>query len=108
MKLRSTQSVFLKTEELKKDYPVVMETDYELHPDTENVNEFYLSKLGKAVEALIDEQRICVDLFYLQGKCYQEVAEMTGYSMMQVKSYIQNGKRNLKIFIQNKYEQQAK
>jgi RNA polymerase sigma-70 factor (ECF subfamily) len=108
MKLRSVKSVFLKTEELKKDYPVVMETDYEPHLDNDNVNEVYLSHLGNAVEQLNDEQRICIEMFYLNGKCYQEVAETTGYSMKQVKSFIQNGKRNLKIIIQSNYEQQAK
>jgi len=35
-------------------------------------------------------------LFFLEQKCYQEVAELTGYSLKDVKSYIQNGKRNLK------------
>lgn len=108
MKLRSDQSVFLKTEELKKDYPVIMESDNELHLDNENENEFYLSHLGKAVEQLNEEQRICIEMFYMHGKCYQEVAETTGYSTKQVKSYIQNGKRNLKIIIQSNYEQQVK
>jgi RNA polymerase sigma-70 factor (ECF subfamily) len=37
------------------------------------------------------------NLFYLEKKSYQEISEETGFSMMQVKSYIQNGKRNLKI-----------
>jgi hypothetical protein len=36
-------------------------------------------------------------LFYLQEKCYQEVSSQTGYDLLKVKSYIQNGKRNLKI-----------
>ena len=108
MKLRSMQTVFLKSEELKKDYPVIMESEDELHLDTVDANEFYLSQLGGTIETLIDEQKNCIELFYLKGKCYQEVAEITGYSMLQVKSYIQNGKRNLKIFIQNKYERQAK
>lgn len=108
MKLRSDQSVFLKTEELKKDYPVIMESDNELHLDNENENEFYLSHLGKAVEQLNEEQRICIEMFYMNGKCYQEIAETTGYSTKQVKSYIQNGKRNLKIIIQSNYEQQVK
>jgi len=85
-----------------------METDYEPHLDNDNVNEVYLSHLGNAVEQLNDEQRICIEMFYLNGKCYQEVAETTGYSMKQVKSFIQNGKRNLKIIIQSNYEQQAK
>ena len=108
MKLRSEQSIFLKTEELKKDYPVIMESDNDLHLDNENENEFYLNHLGKAVEQLNNEQRICIEMFYLNGKCYQDVAETTGYSMKQVKSYLQNGKRNLKIIIQSNYEQQAK
>lgn len=108
MKLRSAQSVFLKSEELKKDYQVVMESDIDVHHDNENAKEFYLNHLGNAVQQLNDEQRICIEMFYLNGKCYQEVSETTGYSMNQVKSFIQNGKRNLKIIIQSNYEQQAK
>jgi RNA polymerase sigma factor (sigma-70 family) len=108
MKLRSEQSVFIKKEELKKDYPILMESDDEMHLNSENVNEAYLSHLEKAVDELNEEQKTCIELFYLQGKCYQEVAETTGFSMKQVKSFIQNGKRNLKIYIQSKYEQQAK
>jgi RNA polymerase sigma factor (sigma-70 family) len=108
MKLRSEQSVFIKNEELKKDYPILMESQEELHLNSETVNEAYLGHLEKAVDELNEEQKICIELFYLQGKCYQEVAETTGFSMKQVKSFIQNGKRNLKIYIQSRYEQQAK
>lgn len=56
--------------------------------------------LHQALEQLNDAQRKCVDLFYLQDKTYQGVSEETGFSMLQVKSYIQNGKRNLKTIIQ--------
>ena len=55
-----------------------------------------LSQLEEALKLLNDEQRKCLELFYLQQKSYQEVSDMTGYNMKQVKSYIQNGKRNLK------------
>lgn len=58
-------------------------------------------KLEKAVEDLTDEQRKCIELFYYQKKCYDEIAEITGYSYKQVKSYIQNGKRNLRISLNN-------
>ena len=58
--------------------------------------EAQLSQLEEALKLLNDEQRKCLELFYLQQKSYQEVAELTGYGMKQVKSYIQNGKRNLK------------
>jgi len=48
------------------------------------------------------EQKLCVILFYLEKKSYQEIAGNTGFSLLQVKSYIQNGKRNLKIAIEKK------
>lgn len=58
-----------------------------------------------ALNELNPEQRQCVTLFYLQKKTYQEIHETTGYSMLQVKSYIQNGKRNLKILIERKLKE---
>ena len=56
-----------------------------------------LELLSMAMLQLNKEQQLCVTLFYLQKKSYQQVAAETGYNMMQVKSHIQNGKRNLKI-----------
>lgn len=58
--------------------------------------------LNKALRELNKEQYECVNLFYLQKKTYQEVSAITGYSLLKVKSYIQNGKRNLKIIIEKK------
>lgn len=58
-------------------------------------------KLPEAIKKLSDEQRICIELFYLHEKSYREVAETTQYSMNQVKSFIQNGKRNLKLMLEN-------
>jgi RNA polymerase sigma factor (sigma-70 family) len=48
------------------------------------------------------EQQQCVTLFFLEHKSYLEISETTGFTMMQVKSHIQNGKRNLKLFIERK------
>ena len=61
-------------------------------------------KLMKAMEQLKEEQRICVELFYLKEKSYQEVQEITRFTYKQVKSYIQNGKRNLRIILENNNE----
>jgi RNA polymerase sigma-70 factor (ECF subfamily) len=47
-------------------------------------------------------QKTCVTLFYLQKKSYQEIVDYTGFSLLQVKSYIQNGKRNLKLLVAQK------
>ncbi len=71
-----------------------------VHLDIDNTKETQLTLMEKCMESLIEEQRKSVDLFYLQEKCYREVAEITGYEMLKVKSYIQNGKRNLKICIE--------
>jgi RNA polymerase sigma-70 factor (ECF subfamily) len=57
--------------------------------------EIALTKLETAMLSLKEEQRISIDLFFLQEKCYSEVTEITGYELKKVKSYIQNGKRNL-------------
>ena len=52
--------------------------------------------LAPALKKLKPEQKTCVELFYLDGKSYKEIADETGFSIKNVKSYIQNGKRNLK------------
>ncbi len=66
--------------------------------DTEEMeNEIKIKQIMKGIDGLKPEQKTCVKLFYLQQKCYDEVAEITGFSLKQVKSYIQNGRRNLKI-----------
>ncbi len=62
-------------------------------------DEQLLLHLEKAMTLLQDHQRVCVELFYLEKKSYQEVADLTGFDLKQVKSYIQNGKRNLKLHI---------
>lgn len=71
-----------------------------VHLDIDDTKETQLTIMEKCMETLSEEQRISVDLFYLQEKCYKEVADITGYDMLKVKSYIQNGKRNLKICIE--------
>jgi len=62
--------------------------------------EYHLSFMEQALGQLNNEQRVCVTSFYLQKQTYQQISESTGLSIMQVKSHIQNGKRNLKIQMQ--------
>lgn len=71
----------------------------EEHLDDAQVKEIHLDLLEKGLKELNAEQKTCVELFYLQNKSYVEIAEITGYELSKVKSYIQNGKRNLKIFM---------
>jgi len=64
-------------------------------------NEQKYKALEQAILKLKEVQRVCIELFYLKSKCYDEVAIETGYDLKKVKSYIQNGKRNLKLILQN-------
>ncbi len=72
-----------------------VEYDDEVHPAV--VKEEMLNKMEHAMTELNDDQRKCVELFYLEKKTYTDIMQLTGFTFMQVKSFIQNGKRNLKI-----------
>ncbi len=76
---------------------VIMETGHGGHLDDGPEIETNLAKLERCIEELGSEQKQCVQLFYLQQKCYKEITESTGFDLSKVKSHIQNGKRNLKI-----------
>ena len=65
-------------------------------------NEKMLTFMEDALQQLSNEQRLSIQLFYLDKKTYQQITNETGFNLMQVKSYIQNGKRNLKILIEKK------
>ena len=58
-----------------------------------------LDLMEEMIELLSEEQRICLKLFYLEKKSYLEIVEETKYELKKVKSYIQNGKRNVKILM---------
>lgn len=90
----------LETSFPENNLPEIVENEEEKHhiEDTEN----NIQRLENGMQLLAIEQRSCVELFYLQEKSYQEVAYLTGYSLNQVKSYIQNGKRNLYIYMTTK------
>jgi len=74
----------------------VMEMDGFSHLNSNDESEERIRKLHRAVGGLSPGQQQCLLLFYLDGKSYQEIAETTGFAMNEVKSFIQNGKRNLK------------
>lgn len=99
MQLRNKQALQKKGDEFAEYNSVFMENGIDSHLSFEKNSEEDFVNLDKAIAALNTEQKICIELFYLKGKCYQEVAELTGYGMNEVKSYIQNGKRNLKIYL---------
>ncbi|MFY9464414.1 MAG: sigma-70 family RNA polymerase sigma factor [Sediminibacterium sp.] len=76
----------------------------EEQPDTSEVRarEINLNLLEESLAELNPEQQTCITLFYLRKKSYQDICNHTGYSLLQVKSHIQNGKRNLKMIMEKK------
>ena len=62
-----------------------------------------LKSMEEALQTLSTEQRNCIERFYLLQESYQQISEATGYSLSQIKSYIQNGKRNLKLRLQQSF-----
>ena len=86
--------------EIKEQMAVTPAEDNTIHGLIEKDRQLEL--MSDSLEELSKEQKLCVTLFYLEKKSYQDIAEQTGFSMMQVKSYIQNGKRNLKLLLEKK------
>jgi len=87
----------------QKDYEktenIFMESDELLHLRDEDGQEKLDKNLYDGIEELKEEQKKCIELYFMQNKTYEEVSEITGYTIKEVKSYLQNGKRNLKIFL---------
>ena len=92
MQLRTPKN--LKTTEFKVD---LMQSEEDVHLNGALQREENFEKLERCLQTLSAEQKITVELFYLQNKCYKEIAETTGLEWNKVRSYIQNGRRNLKI-----------
>lgn len=101
MKIRDRQGK--QSTELKDGMVVVSEEENSKLQHIEKDRKLELMAL--CLEELNREQKLCVSLFYLDKKSYQEIAGITGFSLMQVKSHIQNGKRNLKGLLEKKLSQ---
>lgn len=105
MIIRTKQSLLKKEIELELHADSFMETHSQLHLNHNNDKEKQYLALEHAITELNKEQKECIELFYLKSKSYHEIAEKTGFSLNEVKSYIQNGKRNLKIKLEQKREE---
>jgi RNA polymerase sigma-70 factor (ECF subfamily) len=92
MQLRTPKN--LKTTEFNPDS---MQLEEEMHLNGVLLKEENLQKLERCLQTLSQEQKQTVELFYLQNKCYKEIAAITGIEWNKVRSFIQNGRRNLKI-----------
>ena len=75
----------------------LMQSEENVHLNGELEKEENLTRMEFCLGQLPEEQKNVIELFYLQGKCYNEISEHTGLEWKKVRSYIQNGRRNLKI-----------
>jgi RNA polymerase sigma factor (sigma-70 family) len=77
--------------------PLLMQNEEDVHLNGVMEKEENFQKLEKCIASLSDEQRTMIKLFYLEGKCYNEIVKITGLEWNHVRSSIQNGRRNLKL-----------
>lgn len=89
--------------DLGGDYPEFLKQE-DADKEAIELKEYSLEQMEIALDDLIEEQRVCIRLFYYEKKSYHQIIEQTNYTYMQVKSYIQNGKRNLKRILTEKLE----
>lgn len=99
MKLRSEKAEIKKLESWAIDQENFVESTVNLHPVDEE-DPGLNKKLLDCIEKLKDEQKQCIRLFYFDNKSYREIAAQLKQEEKKVKSYIQNGKRNLKICLE--------
>jgi len=92
MQLRTPKN--LKTVEFKTD---LMQSEENVHLNGVLEKEENFKKLEYCIGTLTNDQQTAIRLFYLEEKCYNEIVEITGQEWNQVRSFIQNGRRNLKI-----------
>jgi RNA polymerase sigma-70 factor, ECF subfamily len=105
MQIRSRKSENEKFSEWAMDPGNFMENDQSLHPidrDEEDMNE----ALADCIERLKDEQKECIRQFYFDNRCYSEIARNLCIDEKKVKSHLQNGKRNLKLCLEEKNERE--
>jgi RNA polymerase sigma-70 factor (ECF subfamily) len=79
----------------------IMQSEDFSHLENVFEKERQLDKLGGCMQKLSEEQRQTVRLFYLENKCYNEIMAITGFDWNKVRSLVQNGRRNLKICMED-------
>ena len=84
--------------------PLLMQNEEDVHLNGVMEKEENFQKLEKCIASLSHEQSTMIKLFYLEGKCYNEIVEITGLEWNHVRSLIQNGRRNLKLCMEKKSE----
>ncbi|MEI8053520.1 MAG: sigma-70 family RNA polymerase sigma factor [Bacteroidota bacterium] len=96
----------------KKIYHIQIDGEFvqfadDSHPEEAKIKENQLTIMQFCINQLVEQQKVAVELFYLKSKCYQEISAITNTELKLVKSYIQNGRRNLKICMDKEIKQNS-
>lgn len=102
MELRKTKPGSHFSVSTDNELEIFMEKNTEMHPIDEEQNTRLEKALADCISKLKAEQQRCIQLFYYENKCYREIAGELEIEEKKVKSFIQNGKRNLKICLETK------
>lgn len=102
MELRKTKSNKLQLTSDENELAFFMEKESVLHPIDEEQNDALEKALAECLKKLKAEQKECIRMFYYENKCYREISDKMAAEEKKVKSFIQNGKRNLKICMEKK------
>ncbi len=101
MKLRSSKSAGSNV--IRVDWnEKIVESYQNVHPIDGEINEKLKNDLEDCIDKLKEEQKKCIQLFYFENKSYREITSLLKLEEKKVKSFIQNGKRNLKICLEKK------
>ena len=104
MTIRHDKSVQNKVDIFRNEQLTFMENQLDWHPFENNGNDIPETALLKCIENLKEHQKRCVEMFYMEKRCYNEISGELHIEIKKVKSHIQNGKRMLKICIDNAYD----
>ncbi len=102
MEIRKTKSEKVISVSNENEMVLFMESAGDLHPIDREPDEVNEIALNECIEKLKKEQKSCIKLFYFDNKSYREICTILKLEEKKVKSFIQNGKRNLKICLENK------
>ena len=84
--------------------PNFMQMQSEFHPidemEDKMVMEAKFEVMEHCLKKLNDLQKLSIELFYYKNKSYVEIANLIEDEVSQVRSYLQNGRRNIKKCIE--------
>ncbi len=84
----------------ENDYLTTVDETSSFHPFDEDIKEHMLVKMEGCLEKLNDRQKACITRFYIEKQSYEDITSSLSMSWNRVRSLIQNGRRNLKICIE--------